>query len=403
MVTLADIVAARERIRDQIVLTPCTPSQHFGELFGGSAWFKFDNLQRTGSFKERGALNRLMQLTAAERERGVVAASAGNHAQGVAFHAARLGVPATIVMPERTPLIKVSNTESFGARVVLHGFGFDEAMQEALRLRAGEGLTMIHPFDDAAVIAGQGTIALELLEQTPGMEVVVVPIGGGGLISGIATGLKETRPSIRVVGVEAAAIPAALAARQAGHPVTIAGAETLAEGIAVRRIGELTHPLIERYVDDIVTVDEEEIASAVLLLLEREKTVAEGAAASAVAAVVNGKIEDLAGKAVVMLLCGGNIDVNVLSRIIDRGLLRDGRLAHLRVRIADRPGALAALTRLLADSRANILRLDHRRGTAGLSLREAEVALELETRGPGHVHELESTLQGAGYQTRRVE
>ena len=266
MVTLDEILAARERIRDELILTPCTPSHAFGEFFGGTAWFKFDHLQRTGSFKERGALNRLLQLDAAQRKRGVVAASAGNHAQGVAYHAARLGIPATIVMPERTPLIKVANTESYGARVVLHGLGFDDSMEVAMRLREEGDLTLIHPFDDPAVIAGQGTIGLELLEQTPEMDVVVVPIGGGGLISGIALAIKENRPEVRVIGVEAEVIPAAVAARRAGEPVVVPARETLAEGIAVRRIGELTYPLIERYVDDIVTVTEEEIASAVLLL-----------------------------------------------------------------------------------------------------------------------------------------
>lgn len=397
MVSLADVRQARERIRDQLVLTPCAQADAFGELFGGHAWFKLENLQRTGSFKERGALNRLLLLSEEERRGGVVTASAGNHAQGVAYHAGRLGIPATIVMPERTPLIKVTNTASFGAEVVLHGAGYDEAMEEALRRRDEGGMTLVHPFDDPAVIAGQGTIALELLEQCADLNVVVVPVGGGGLISGIATALKELRPSVRIVGVEAANIPAALRSREAGERVTVPVAETIAEGISVRRIGEHTFPLIERHVDELVAVDEEEIASAVLLLLEREKTVVEAACATTVAAVLNGHISDLQGAGVVMLLSGGNIDVNLLSRIIDRGLTRDGRLTHLDVRLRDRPGALAALTALLAETGSNVLRLEHRRGTAGLWVTEAVVELTLETRGREQVQDLLARLAEGGY------
>ncbi|MEX2569856.1 MAG: threonine ammonia-lyase [Gemmatimonadota bacterium] len=398
---LRQIEEARARIRAHIVETPCTPSEVFGELFRGHAWFKFENLQRTGSFKDRGALNRMLAIPLEERNRGVVAASAGNHAQGVAYHAGNLGVEATIVMPERTPLVKVSNTESFGARVVRHGATYDEAMQEALRIREAEGSTLIHAFDDPHIIAGQGTIGLELLEQCPEMEVLVVPVGGGGLIGGIATAIKATRPEVRIVGVEAERVPSALRARQAGELVTITGGETIADGIAVRRVGELTHPLIDRWVDDVVTVREEEIASAVLLLLEREKTVAEPAAAVTLAAVVGGRVGPVEGRNVVMLLSGGNIDVNLLSRIIDRGLTNDGRLARMEVRILDRPGALAALTARIAEKGANIMRLDHRRGTEGLWLTEVAVELILETRGRAHVDELVDFLISAGYSVRR--
>ncbi|HEX2202954.1 MAG TPA: threonine ammonia-lyase [Longimicrobium sp.] len=391
-----DIPAAQERIRGHVVLTPCTSSEAFGEMFGGHAFFKFENLQRTGSFKERGALNCMLTIPEAHRPRGVIAASAGNHAQGVAFHAARLGIPATIVMPERTPLIKVSNTERYGAAVVLHGAVYDEAMAEALRVQAREGQTLIHPFDMDDVIAGQGTIGLELLEQCPEMDVVVVPVGGGGLISGIAMAIKEARPEVRVVGVESAALPAALRAREAGALVTIPPADTIADGIAVRRIGETTHALIERYVDELVTVSEEEIASAVLLLLEREKTVVEPACATTVAAVVNGHVAGLEGKNVVMVLSGGNIDVTLISRIIERGLVRDGRMAHLNVRLKDRPGALASLTAQLAEAGANVVSLEHRRGSAELWVTEAEVALTLETRGRTHVEELVRVLSESG-------
>lgn len=400
MIQLSEIHAARDRIAGQVVLTPCTPSLAFGELFGGQAWFKFENLQRTGSFKERGALNKMLLLTPGERQRGVIAASAGNHAQGVAYHARRLGIAATIVMPERTPLVKVSNTERHGARVVLHGSVYDEAMAEALRIQEREGQTLIPPFDDPAVIAGQGTIGLELLEQVPEMDVVVVGVGGGGIIAGVSAAIKASRPEVRVVGVESAALPAAFRAREAGEPVTIAAAESIAEGIAVRRIGTHTFAHIQRDVDDLVLVDEEEIARGVLLLLEREKTVAETACATTVAAVVNGHLGDLSGQNVVMILSGGNIDVSLMSRIIERGLVQDGRLAHLSVRVQDRPGALAALTALLARSGANVLRLDHNRATGDLWLTEAEVELTLETRGREHVEQLIGALAEAGYRVR---
>jgi threonine dehydratase len=398
MVTLQDIREARERIAGQVVLTPCTPSETFGEMFGGNAWFKFENLQRTGSFKERGALNRMLLMPEEDRARGVIAASAGNHAQGVAYHAARLGIPATIVMPERTPLMKVSATEKYGARVVLHGSVYDEAMVEALRIREMEGQTLIHPFDDPGIIAGQGTIGLEVLEQVPYVDVVVCAVGGGGIISGIATAIKETRPGVRVVGVESAALPAALRAREAGELVTIPPAETIAEGIAVRRIGENTFGHIERYVDELVVVSEEEIASGVLLLLEREKTVAEAACATTVAAVVGGHVPDVAGKNVVMILSGGNIDVTLMSRIIDRGLVQDGRRATLRVRVKDRPGTLAGLTARLAETGANVLRLDHNRTMADLWVTEAEIDLTLELRGRDHLRQVIGALQADGYE-----
>lgn len=400
MVQLSDIQAARERLEGKLVTTPCTPSGAFSDLFQGRAWFKFENLQRTGSFKERGALNRMLLLSEADRERGVIAASAGNHAQGVAYHAGRLGIQATIVMPERTPLIKVSNTESFGARVIRHGSGYDDAMREALRIQAEEGQILIHPFDDPEIIAGQGTIGLEILEQCPEADAVVIPVGGGGLIAGVACALKESRPSIRVVGVEAERLPAALRSRQAGRLVTVPPAETIADGIRVQRMGELTQPLIERYVDDLVMVSEEEIARAVLLLLEREKTVAEPAAATTLAAVVGGVAPRVEGRDVVMVLSGGNIDVNLLSRIIDRGLINDGRLAELEVRVQDRPGSLAALTALIAAQDANVLRLDHRRGAPGLGITEVQIDVTLETRGRAQVAELIRMLQAEGYRVR---
>ena len=400
MVTLQEVRDARERIFGQVVHTPCTPSETFGEMFGGHAWFKFENLQRTGSFKERGALNRMLLMPQEDRRRGVIAASAGNHAQGVAYHARRLGIPATIVMPKATPLVKVAATRGYGANVVLHGSVYDEAMEETLRIQAEEGQTLIHPFDDPGVIAGQGTIGLELLEQVPELDVVVCGVGGGGIISGIALAIKESRPDVRIVGVESAALPAALAARGAGEPVEIPRAETIAEGIAVRRIGTTTFQHIQRYVDDLVTVTEEEIASGVLMLLEREKTVVEGACATTVAAVVNGHVGGLQGKNVAMVLSGGNIDLALLSRIIERGLVQHGRRAQLRVRVKDEPGTLARLAQVLADAGANILKADHNRGMADLWVTRAEVHLTVETRGREHVYEIVDRLTDADYEVQ---
>ncbi|HUH02489.1 MAG TPA: threonine ammonia-lyase [Kofleriaceae bacterium] len=401
MITLADIEAAAARIRASIYVSPCAYSETYSRATGLRTYFKLENLQMTGSFKERGALNRLLLLSADERQRGVIAASAGNHAQGVAYHATRLGVHATIVMPETTPLIKVVSTREYGAEVVLHGANYDDACEEAQRLAGDRQLTFVHAFDDDAVIAGQGTIGLEILAQEPEVEVVVVPVGGGGLIGGIGCAIKTLRPSVRIIGVEPAGLPSAQRAMTAGGPVTLAPAVTLADGIAVRRAGERTFPLLQRYVDDLVTVSEEELANAVLLLLEREKTVAEGAGAAALAAVVNGRVSIPLGKRTVMLVSGGNIDVNVLSRIIERGLAKDGRMLRLEVRISDSPGSLHALTGVFAARRANVLDIGHLRAFSGVGLGETVVELTLETRGVDHVQEILQALREAGYEHRR--
>ena len=308
----------------------------------------------TGAYKERGALNKILELTPEERERGLIAASAGNHAQAVSYHASKRGIAAQIVMPLATPLNKVMATRRFGGEVVLHGANYDEACDEAKRRAAESGLTFIHAFDDDAVIAGQGTLGLELLSQTPDVDVVITAIGGGGLISGMACALKEINPRIRVIGVQTSRLPSMKAAIDAGHLVTLPVASTLADGIAVRRAGERTLPMVQKYVDEIVTVEEEEIASAILLLLEREKTVAEGAGAAAVAAILHHKI-DCTGKRIAAIVSGGNIDVGILSRIIERGLAKDGRLIRLRIHLPDYPGALHTLTGVLADHRANIV------------------------------------------------
>jgi threonine dehydratase len=401
-VTLASIEAARARIGDAIPASPCQLSHYLSELTGLPLHLKLENLQRTGSFKERGALNKLLTLSEAERKRGVIAASAGNHAQGVAFHAAALGIRAQIVMPLATPLVKVAATRSFGAEVILHGNSYDEACDEALRRQAEEGRTFIHPFDDVEVISGQGTIGLELLEQVPGIEAVVVPIGGGGLIGGVACALKEMNPKIRVVGVEPEKLPSMLRAREAGAPVTIASEATIADGIAVRRAGDLTLPLVTRYVDEIVSVDDEEIASAILLLLEQEKTLAEGAGAAALAAVVQSKI-DLRPRRTVVLVCGGNIDVTLLAKIIERGLVKDGRLLRIRVYLQDRPGALHQLTEILARERANIVETLHNRAYYGVSLGETVIDVTIETRGAAHITAISHALREAGFRFERIQ
>jgi threonine dehydratase len=402
MPTLADIQAARERTRGEIVLTPCTRSLVFGDLVEADLFFKFENLHRTGSFKERGALNRLLHLTDEERSRGVITASAGNHAQAVAYHARRLGVPATVVMPETTPLVKVQNTRRHGATVLLHGQRFSEAIEESKRLQAERGLVMIHAYDDDLVIAGQGTLGLELAEQVPDVDVVVVPIGGGGIISGTALALRSLKPGVRFVGVEVEAAPSAYLSRQAGHIVEVETSETLADGIAVKRLGDRTFPIIEEHVGEIVVVGEEEIARAILLLLEREKTVVEGAGASTLAALLSGKVRLDPGEKVVAVLCGGNIDVNMVSRIIDRGLVDDGRLARLRVTVRDRPGSLARLTELVARAGANVLEVAHHREFADISVGEVEIVMHLETRGRDHVEELLVQMRALGVQVEEM-
>lgn len=401
MIQLSDIHSALSRIRADIRVSPCPHSETFSGLTNNSIFLKLDNQQRTGAFKERGALNKLLTLTPGERLRGVIAASAGNHAQGVAYHAGRHGIRACIVMPLPTPLTKVSSTRGYGAEVLLHGANYDEAYQKAIEKSREEGLTMIHAFDDDAVIAGQGTLGLEILTQHPDIEVIVAPIGGGGLIGGIACAAKETNPAVKVFGVQPARIPSMKAAVEQAKPVTLDSAKTIADGIAVRRAGERTLPLVQKYVDDIVTVEEEEIANAILLLLEREKTLAEGAGAAAIAAVLNRKLA-LEGKRVAVLVCGGNIDVTLLSRIIERGLVKDGRLVRLRVHLPDYPGALHKLTGILADHRANIVETAYDRAYHGVNLGDTAIDITMETRGPDHITELLSALVYAGYPHERI-
>ena len=389
--------AARRRLRDAIVQTPCAYSQTLSELTGARCFVKLENLQMTGSFKERGAANLLLQLTAEERRRGVIAASAGNHGLAVAFHAARLGVPATIVMPEYAPLIKVTNARRYGAEVILHGSNYDEAYERARALETERGLIFVHPFDDPRVIAGQATLGLELLEQLPEVEAVVVPVGGGGLIGGVALAVKGTRADVQVIGVQSAALPAMTRSLEAGQRVRVDSAPTIADGIAVRQVGSLTLELAQAWVDRVVTVDEEELSNAVLLLLEIEKTVVEGAGAAPLAALLNRPL-GLERRSVALVLSGGNIDVTMLSRIIERGLVKDGRLVRLGVLLRDVPGALARLTALVAEEHANILEIIHDRAfSRHAAIGQTEVELTLETSGPKQISAVKRRLEAAGY------
>ncbi|HMG03228.1 MAG TPA: threonine ammonia-lyase [Edaphobacter sp.] len=400
-ITLADVVAARERLRSSIYFSPCAHSQMLSAITGQQIFLKLENLQMTGSFKERGALNRIALLTPEQIARGVVAASAGNHAQGVAYHATKRGIRAVIVMPLATPLVKVTATRGFGAEVVLHGANYDEAYEEARRRCTAQNMTFIHPFDDPAVMAGQGTIGLELLEQIPELEAVVVPIGGGGLIGGIACAIKESNPKIKVIGAQTSRLPSMQIAVEQHQPVTIPPAMTIADGIAVRRAGDVTLPVIERYVDEIVTVDEDEIASAILVLLEREKTLAEGAGATGLAALLQKKTS-LHGARTAVIIGGGNIDVTLLSRIIERGLVQDGRMIRLRIHLLDKPGALAELTKLIAHHRVNIVDTLYNRAYYGVNLGDTTIDITLETRGREQVDELLAVLDEGGYVYSRV-
>jgi threonine dehydratase len=394
-------LAARKRLAGIISVTPCAYSETISQMARARALFKLENLQMTGSFKERGAANKLLTLSETERARGVVAASAGNHGLAVAFHARKLKIQATIVMPEWAPLIKVTSARRDGARVILAGSDYDEAANEAQRLCRERGATFVHPFDDPEVIAGQGTLGLELLEQEPDLDAVIVPVGGGGLIGGVAMAIKETTARVRVVGVQAKNLAAMHASLAAGRIEEAVAAPTIADGIAVRRVGALTFPLVQRYVDEIVTVSEEEIANAILLLLEIEKTVVEGAGATTLAALLNRDL-GLQDRRVAMILSGGNIDVNVISQIIEKGLVKDGRRVRLTVLLQDRPGSLARLTALVAGERANILEIEHHRAFAHAEIGETEVELTLETSGRDQIREVIDSLTRSGYRVREV-
>ncbi len=396
MLELKMIRDAARTLGERVRRTELIPSHYFSERLGLPLWFKCENLQRTGSFKLRGASNFLLHQNPAVLARGVITASAGNHAQGLACAATAAGIPSLVVMPENTPLAKVLATRSYGAEIVLYGAGFDEAAARARELQAKRDLLFVPAFDHPLVIAGQGTIALEILDQLPEAETLVVPIGGGGLIAGIASAAKALSPGIRIVGVQAAGAPSALLARHKGEPVTLPAARSLADGIVVKRLGELTFPLIEELVDELVTVEEEEIAQAIVSLLEKAKLVVEGAGAVTLAALLYGRRPLPRGKTV-CVLSGGNLDVQTLAKVVERGMLAEGRFLKVRVELQDIPGALAGLATLLARLGANILHVSHDRRSSEVPLGRTEVRLELETRGPEHIRDILKALPAAGY------
>ena len=394
---LQDVVDAAAALEGSVLRTPCLHSRTLSHIAGAQLYLKFENHQFTASFKERGALNKLLSLTPAQRARGVIAASAGNHAQGVAYHACRLGIPAVIVMPRYTPGVKVVHTRGHGAQVILHGEVFDEAMAHAQALAQERGLTMVHPYDDEKVIAGQGSIALEMLADYPDLEVLVVPIGGGGLISGMALAAKALKPGIEVIGVQTRRFPSMYCAMK-GIEAQF-GATTIADGIAVKSPGTLTAPIVREWVSDILLVDEGDIEQAVVLLLEVEKTVVEGAGATGLAGVLAYR-ERFAGRKIGLVLCGGNIDPLMLADLIERGMVRTGRLTRLTVELRDLPGALAKVTACLAEQNANIEQIFHQRAFTNLPVQAVEVDFVLETRDREHVQQVIEALAAAGFTAR---
>ena len=393
MLTLQNIRDAAVRLQGQVLDTPCVESKTLSDIVGAQVFLKFENLQFTASFKERGACNKLTQLTPEERARGVVAMSAGNHAQGVAYHAQRLGIRAVIVMPRFTPGVKVERTRGFGAEVVLHGDTLEAASAHAHALAEAQGLVFVHPYDDEAVAAGQGTLGLEMLAAVPDLDTLVIAVGGGGLMAGVATAARALRPDITLIGVQTTRFPAMVNAVQGSHYPQ--GTSTIAEGIAVGTPGQMTQEVIKRLVDDLVLVDEGDIEQAVLMLLEIEKTLVEGAGAAGLAALLRYP-ERFAGQKVGLVLCGGNIDPLLLASIIERGMARSGRLARIKVSARDTPGALARITATVAEAGANIEEVHHQRAFTLLAAQNVEIELVLQTRGHAHVAQVLEQLRSAG-------
>jgi len=395
MLSLTDIEQAAQRLHGHLLNTPCVESRTLSQLTGAQIYLKFENLQYTASFKERGACNKLAQLTASERQRGVIAMSAGNHAQGVAYHAQRLGIRAVIVMPRFTPGVKIERTRGFGAEVVLHGDTLDASRAHALQMAELEGLVFVHPYDDEAVIAGQGTVGLEMLHAVPDLEVLVVAVGGGGLIAGMATAAKALKPGIEVIGVQTARFPGMVNAIKGTHHPQ--GSSTIADGIAVGTPGVITQAIIARRVDDLLLVDEGDIEQAMVMLLEIEKTLVEGAGAAGLAALLKYPAR-FAGLKVGLVLCGGNIDPLLLAAIIERGMVRAGRLARIRVSARDVPGSLAKITATVADAGANIEEVHHQRAFTMLAALNVEIELVVQTRGRPHIEQVLQALRAAGFE-----
>ncbi|MCU4751036.1 threonine ammonia-lyase [Halobacteria archaeon AArc-curdl1] len=391
------ILEAAERVRETSRHTPLSYSYTYSNMTGAEVHLKLENFQRTGAFKIRGATNRIQTLSPDEQAAGVVTASAGNHAQGVALAATRAGVDSKIVMPENAPISKIKATQSYGAEVVLSGADYDEAAERAHEIEREEGRTYVHAFDDEYVMAGQGTIGLEILEDCPDVDTVVVPIGGGGLISGIATAIKAEKPDTRIIGVQSAGASSVASSLEKGEVVSLDGVDTIADGIATRSVGEKTFPIIQERVDEVVTVTDEQIAMAVVHLLERSKTVVEGAGAVSLAALLFDRFEYEPGEVIVPALCGGNIDLNMLTTVIVRGLVETGRYLKIRTVLKDRPGSLEDLLAILSGHRANIYAIQHDRTSRDIGMSDTEVEIDLETRGHDHVDELLEALESEGY------
>ncbi|HEY1144236.1 MAG TPA: threonine ammonia-lyase [Sphingomicrobium sp.] len=397
--TIDDIRAAADRIRGSVIRTPMLLSRTLSEIIGAEVWLKFENLQFTAAYKERGALNKLLHLTQEERARGVIAASAGNHAQAVAYHGLRLGIPVTIVMPSPTPTIKVTQTEGHGARVILHGSMFDDAYAHARELEQKEGLVFVHPFDDPHIVAGAGTLGIEMLEDAPELDTIVVPIGGGGLMSGVSTAARAIKPNIELIGVEAELYPSMKCAVD-GCDLPLGG-DTLAEGIAVKAPGYLTSRILKELIDDIVLVPERDIERAVAMLVGIEKTVVEGAGAAGLAAMLADPAR-FAGKKVATILCGGNIDTHLLANVLVRDLVRQGRIARLRVAAQDRPGALAAITAKFHEAGVNIIEINHSRIFTRLPAKDTVIEVECEAKDAEAIDDVVARLEGAGFSVERA-
>ncbi len=397
MLELSDVLAARDRVAETSRHTPLDYSHTFSSMTGADVHLKLESFQRAGSFKIRGATNRIATLSEADREAGIVTASAGNHAQGVALAASRMGVDATVVMPENAPISKVKATRHYGADVVLYGVDYDEATERAHEIERDEGRYYLHAFDDEMVMAGQGTIGLEIAEDLPGVETVVAPIGGGGLISGIATAIRGKHPDVRIVGVQAEGASTVAPSLNKGSRVTLDSVETIADGIATGSVGEKPFAVIEECVDEVVTVTDDEIAVALTTLLHREKSLVEGAGAVPLAAILSERFDYADGETIVPVLSGGNIDMNMLTKVIVRGLVETGRYLRLRTTVEDRPGALNQFLDIVSEQAANIYAIRHDRTSQDVSMSDTDVELELETRGPDHVETLIGALERAGY------
>ena len=400
-IKLSDIEEAQRKLKSFVLETPLKHSHYFSELFHKNVFFKMENLQHTGAFKVRGARNKLLSLSKEEQKRGVITASAGNHAQGVAYQAKLLGIHAMIIMPETSPMGKVLATKSYGAEVILKGRSYDDAYEEAKRIQEEKDLVFVHAYEDPFIIAGQGTIGLEVLKENPDIDTMVIAIGGGGLISVISVALKSLKPGIKIIGVQADGAATMAESLKKGKPVHLSEIKTMAEGIAVKQTSSMTFRYIQKYVDEVVTVSDEEIAAAILKLLERTKTLVEGAGATTLAALLYHKMKTQ-GKNVACLLSGGNLDVTTLSHVIERGLVEEGRMVKLSITLDDKPGALSQLTKIVSELKANIMQVLHDRMVLNLAFGKTKVSLTLETRGAEHIEEIVKSLQKTGYTVDRL-